>query len=149
MASVESDEPILEESGAEHLRFYNFNKDGIDINFIDEDPRSDEITLDLFYRNKVKNNTKGSGKIVLLKSLLLLRKKIPRKTTILLSAVPHNSSLLDAQRKLNAYYTSLGFNKIEDSTQDFTANIDELIQKLKTGGTKRRRRRRKRYTKKY
>ena len=40
MASLESEELVLEESGDNYLRFYNLNTQGIEINFIDENPEN-------------------------------------------------------------------------------------------------------------
>ena len=134
---------------AKNMIFYTLKGDDVKvyIDFVDTDPKSPEIELYLFERSYTATE-KGAGKRGLLKALLLLREQLPHKTTVTLGAVPHSnrSKTLEekksAQQRLNAYYTNLGFEQTGKPSENlFEANINELIEKMSVGGTRRKRKR--------
>jgi hypothetical protein len=110
------------------------NVPGIIILFMDENPKSSKITLDMFHRNP--SMKKGLGKHALLTALLLLQQKLPKKTIIRLGSVPENladktTSKKEKQENLNSYYRKLGFTQVEDPADNmFEGNVQELIPHL-------------------
>ena len=116
----------------DHFTYYTFNSPHV-VSFLDENNPT-EIILDQFFKNPGSSVT---GKSELLKALISLKTLLPKKRTIKLTAVPMKTTLVPHvnQEKLNLYYTSLGFEKKEDD--NFEANIDELIGRMK-GGRKRK-----------
>jgi hypothetical protein len=111
------------------------------ISLINENPsnrRDPKITLDQFVRT---SGPKGVGKLVLLNALKIVKllPELKNKKTIVLSSVPHNpgDNKAEAQARLNAYYTQLGFTDQGDN--NFYSDIDSLIENLTaqtTGGRK-------------
>ena len=84
---------------------------------------------------------KGAGRRLLLYALSYIKAQYKDIVTITLRAVPHLPPVgykahgvlkADAQRKLNAYYTSLGFSCVDPIENDFTGSLDDIITQLKT-----------------
>ncbi len=135
----------------------NNKNNNLYINYLyDPENVPSEIQLDTFVN---KTGVKGAGKKLLCSSLRWINENLPKVKKITLASVPHTNvwkkqgiTKVQAQKKLNDYYVSLGFVPNEKLTEDhvFDSTIDHIISTscTTTGGKTRRRLYKRRKTRK-
>lgn len=141
MSKKETSHIAVTELTDEYYNGFEFSTDMCTLLFLKSDEYQNAFVLDSFMCDE--KTTKGEGRILLMYALKYIHNRyideLPanRINTIILESVPHTEkykkaglSKVQAQKKLNDYYTHLGFTQTSPNSNLFEGNIQKIIEEM-------------------
>ena len=140
-------EPIIQDF-PNIFKVYKFERNGVTVIYQLFPDFPTDLHLEFFTNT---SKIKGAGKQFFCETLLWIQTNLPSIQTISLISVPFANlygkelSKENRQSKLNSYYKSLGFRqKGNEKKHEFVSTLDDLLQKCRASGGRRKTRKHKR-----